>query len=130
MGNKDSQLPRWTTLLFDALIAVPLLTLLNLYSYVVRARVILGHWPAPGNPPYPVGFGFQSILVPLGAMASFESLVLAGLLVLWLALRGSDRHVLTSRPVATRILVFAIVWLAFFLLFRLDPGRFIAWIWD
>ncbi len=129
MEEVESSLVRFTSILFDALIAVPLLTLANLYLYVFRARVILGHWPSPGNPPYLVGFGFQAVLVPMGFVASVVSLVGATAAILWLALSGR-RWVLVSRPVVRRVLVFMVVWVVFFLLFRLDPGQFVAWIWD
>ena len=75
MKGVEGDLVRFTAILFDALIAVPLLTLANLYLYVLHARIILGHWPSPEAPPYPVGFDFQRVLAPMGAVASVVSLV-------------------------------------------------------
>ncbi len=129
MGKAEGEWVRFVAVLFDVLIAVPLLTLANLYLYVFRARMILGHWPSPGNPPYLVGFGSQAILVPMGAVASVVSLMGAAAVILWLVLSGR-RWALVSRPVMRRVLVFMVVWAIFFLLFRLDPGQFVAWVWD
>ncbi len=129
MKEVEENLVRDVAILFNVLISVPLLTLTNLYLYVLRARIILGHWPAPGDPPYPVGFHFQAVLVPIGFVASFVSLIAAVVVVLWLLL-GRRRDVLGSRPVVTRVLVFFVVWVIHFVLFRLDPGWFIAWVWD
>jgi len=108
---------QFVAIMLNVLIAVPLLTLINLYLYVIRARIILGHWPSPGNPPYPVGSDFQAILVPIGAVASVVSLIGAAIGILWLML-SRRRWVLVSRPVMQRLLVFVVVWVVFFLLFR------------
>ena len=129
MKEVEENLVRDVAILFNVLISVPLLTLTNLYLYVLRARIILGHWPAPGDPPYPVGFHFQAVLVPIGFVASFVSLIAAVVVVLWLLL-GRRRDVLGSRPVVMRVLVFFVAWGVLFVLFRLDPGWFIAWVWD
>jgi len=129
MGKVEDESVWFVTVLFDVLIAVPLLTLANLYLYVFRARMILGHWPSPGNPSYLVGFGFQAVLVPMGFVASLVSLIAAVVVVSWLLL-SRRRTVLGSRPVVARVLLFFVVWVAFFLLFRLDPGQFVAWVWD
>ena len=120
---------RSIAILFDVLIAVPLLTLANLYLYILRARLILGYWPAPGHPPYLVVPHFQAVLVPIGSVASFVCLIMAVAVVLWLLL-GKHLSVLESPPVVKRVLLFFAVWAILFVLFRLDPGQFIAWIWD
>ncbi len=129
MKPVKGDLVRFVAIMLNALIAVPLFTLTNLYLYVLRARILLGHWPSPGNPPYPVGSDFQAILVPIGAVASVVSLIGAAIVILWLML-SRRRWALVSRPVMRRLLVFVVVWVVFFLLFRLDPGQFVAWIWD
>ncbi len=64
-----------------------------------------------------------------GERSSVVSLVGATAVILWLAM-SVRRWVLVSRPVVRRVLVFMVVWVVFFLLFRLDPGQFVAWIWD
>lgn len=129
MKPVKGDLVQFVAIILNVLVVVPLLTLTNLYLYVIRARIILGHWPSPGHPPYPVGSDFQAILVPIGAVASVVSLIGAAIVILWLVL-SKRRWVLVSRPVMRRLLVFVVVWVVFFLLFRRDPGHFVAWIWD
>ena len=114
---------------FGVLTLFPFLTLAALYSYIVRARIILGYWPSPGNPPYPVGSQFHAYIVVFGA-AIFMPLALIAAVITVFGLLLRNRRMLISRSVIKRILIFAVLWLTCFLLLRLDPGHFLLWLWD
>ena len=115
--------------IFVALTAIPILTLLALYSYILRARLLLGYWPAPEHPPYPVGSRLHEYAVIFAAGAFMPAALLcAVILLLWLLLR--DRKTLISPSVARWIVIFFIVWIGSLFLLRHDPGNFLFWIWD
>jgi len=115
--------------IFAALTTIPILTLLTLYSYILRARLLLGYWPVPEHPPYPVGSRLHEYAIIFGAGAFMPAALLcAVILLLWLLLR--DRKTLFSPFVARWIVIFFIVWIGSLLLLRYDPGNFLFWVWD
>ena len=109
------------------LTAAPVVALAVLYSYVLRARLVLGIWPRPYAPDptalgAPVHLFLARILlaVPFAAAPVGLALAAAGLVL--------DRR--EAPRVIRRFLGFALVWGIWFLLMRLDPGEVLAWILD
>jgi len=130
MKESPKKTIREIELLFDVLALAPLLTLVAFYSYVLRARLILGHWPSPGNPPYPVGSRIHAYIAILGAFGLLPSAaIMAVAVVIWILLSGRG-WVLSKPSVAKRLAVFLVLWIVCYTLLRLDPGRFFLWFWD
>ena len=107
------------------LAAYPLAWLALFYAFVVRARLHLGHWPAPYQPdPKDLEFTFhhQAIWLGLGALP------VVALVTFVLAL---VRRRLADYPrtwPALTLLVLSIVMVI--ALGRLDPGNFFTWFAD
>ncbi len=103
---------------------LPLGYLALFYSYVLRARLVLGVWPRPYQPdPKDLGFHLHYLAVLLALPVW---LISPTLLLVWLLLwpRGQRKALLWP------LLAFLLIWLFGWLLLRLDPGQFGAWIMD
>ena len=112
---------------FAILAAIPLTALAVFYTYVARARLVLGHWPTPYNPdPKSLGFTVHYLAALILIPATFASVIMALILVVLLA----TRRLGSFRSARKRILLFAIIWSEWFLLMRLDPGHFLYWFMD
>lgn len=109
------------------LAAAPLLWALAFWSFVLRARIALGHWPYPYNPdPKDLGFPVHYMALIMGMPLSFTSVAMALILtaVFYQRLR-LDR----ARPALAAI--FGVLGVAGLLIWgRTDPGRFLAWLGD
>jgi hypothetical protein len=104
----------------------PMVACLVFYSFVLRARVSLGHWPRPYVPdPSDLGFGLHQVAAVLSfplamaSAASFVVLVLARLKVYW----RSSRHRLG-------VLSFALTFGLWLYVALQDPGDFLKWLMD
>ncbi len=94
------------------------------YSFVLRARLALGYWPQPYQPdPKELGFGIHYMAALLGLPLWMVS-PLAVLLLVILLPRSERRHA------AAPVLVFALTYLAAWLVLRADPGAFVSWFAD
>lgn len=83
-GQKTSSQPsllRKISPMVTAILATcPLMMLISLYSFVLRARIQLGRWPAPYNPdPKNLGFDLHYLQITMAAvttpLASFACLI-------------------------------------------------------
>lgn len=107
-------------------LALPLIFLLALYGYYVRARLVLGVWPYPYHPdPKSLGFVVHHVLVPLSAVQMLISpLALLGVI----AFRPLTAH---ERSIVQRVgVAFATLYVLTIALVRADPGRVLEWFLD
>ena len=112
---------------FAILSAIPATALAIFYTYVIRARLVLGHWPTPYNPdPKSLGFSVHYLAALILMPATFASAIMALILVVLLA----TGRLGSFRAARKRILIFVIIWSVWFLLMRLDPGHFMYWFMD
>jgi len=105
--------------------ALPLVELVLFYSFVLRARLSLGIWPAYNHPdPKLLGFGFHYDLVApfliLFLWSAIPVLIIAG--VLWLG----------SRRLSWWVVFFPVMvsFAGAFALHYFDPGGFFGWFID
>lgn len=105
-------------------IAVPLGSLALFYSYVLRARLALHTWPQPYQPdPKDLGFDLHHLAATFALPLWLISPAL--LPAVWLLWPRRQRTALLAPFVA-----FLLIYLAGWLLVRLDPGHFLAWFMD
>jgi len=94
------------------------------YSFVLRARLALGTWPLPYQPdPKALGFDIHHAAVLL-ALPLWMVSPLAVLLLVALQPRFGRRKIVLP------VLVFALLYLAAWLVLRMDPGAFGYWFAD
>lgn len=98
--------------------------LILFYSFVLRARLDLATWPLPYQPdPKDLGFGLHYAAVLLGLPLWMVS-PMAVLLLVALQPRFGRRKIVLS------VLVFGLLYLAVWLVLRMDPGSFMVWFMD
>ena len=104
----------------------PMVACLVFYSFVLRARLTLGHWPRPYVPdPSDLGFGLHQLAAAISfplAMASAAGFVVLVLARLKVYLRSSRHRV--------GILSFALTFVLWLYVALLDPGDFLKWLMD
>ena len=107
------------------LAAFPVAWLGLLYAFVLRARLQLGHWPAPYRPdPKSLGFGLHHQAIWLGLFA-VPYIAGAGLA---LALLGRATGMYRG---LWRVLGLLLISLTIFILvLQLDPGNYFEWFAD
>jgi ABC-type dipeptide/oligopeptide/nickel transport system permease component len=107
------------------LAAYPLAWLAQLYLFVLRARLHLGHWPAPYQPdPKDLGFTFHHQAIWFGLMA----LPVVALAAIVLSIVGW--HLAVYRRIWPVITLLASSVVLVVALGRLDPGDFFVWFAD
>jgi hypothetical protein len=98
--------------------------LILFYSFVLRAQLALGYWPQPYQPdPKDLDFGLHYAAVLLGRPLWMVSPA-AVLLVVALQPRFGRRKLVLPA------LVFGLLYLAAWLVLRMDPGAFGHWFAD
>jgi membrane-associated PAP2 superfamily phosphatase len=103
----------------------PLAWLVLLYLFVIRARLELGHWPAPYQPdPKTLGFTFHHQAIWFGLMA----LPVVAILTIALSIAGRRLAVYHRIWPALTLLVCSVVLVV--VLGRIDPGAFFEWFAD
>jgi hypothetical protein len=98
--------------------------LILFYSFVLRARLALGYWPRPYQPdPKELDFSIHYLAALFGQPLWMAS-PLAVLLLVMLLPRSERRRA------AAPVLLFAVTYLAVWLVLRVDPGAFVYWFAD
>ena len=111
---------------FWLLSLVPVLWLIIVYSFVPRARLVLGYWPSPYQPdPKDLGFDWHYSAIWVGIPAVIASAVWLLALVL-VRLRRHLRGAAYRLGLVFYTLTFAAWWCAWIF----DPGRFFYWLVD
>jgi hypothetical protein len=114
-------------ILYYTLALWPLIILAAVYTLSWRAASFIGHWPRPSldDPKFivPVSDWFYDTLYP-AIWYSFGGLTLALVLLVPLAL------VLRRKMSLFKIILLAGVFVAGFLLLRMDPGSRLYWFFD
>ena len=106
----------------------PTAAILLFYSYVLRARLVLGYWPVPYQPdPKELGFIFHHIAIYL-------SFILVGISLQWMAfiflmMLCFNRKVPGVNYWANGLLFFS-TYILWYVSFKLDPGQFWKWFFD
>jgi len=107
------------------LASYPLLWLALFYCFVLRARLKLGYWPEPYHPdPKRLGFDLHQLVLFWGIMA----IPVVAFMAFGSALIGSSEN-RRGRLLFTLALLVLVAG-GWYLLVRLDPGRFFAWFLD
>ena len=103
----------------------PFLLLIVFFSYVLRARLFLGHWPSYNQPdPKQLGWWIQHSFLQLGFIA-FPAVALSAII---LAIVGRFHR--RDFPVWTILAITALACGVLIAFARVDPGGFIVWFWD
>jgi len=103
----------------------PFVLLAVFFSYVLRARLFLGHWPSYNQPdPKQLGWWIQHSFLQVG----FVALPAVALGAVILAIVGRFQR--RDFPVRTIIAIAALACGVLIAFARVDPGGFIAWFWD
>lgn len=109
------------------LAATPFLWTLLFWSFVLRARFSLGHWPAPYQPdPKDLGFVVHYYLLLAGMPLALAAAVVVPAVVLFFY-RTLSRSL--ARPGWAAVLA-AVGGAGLVLWGQLDPGRFLTWLGD
>jgi len=96
-------------------------------SFILRARLALGHWPSPYQPdPKDLGFDIHYYCTVIGSNIAVGAPALAGVMILFALVLRRTREV----RYGLGALVLAVGWMTLFVLARLDPGRFFEWFAD
>ncbi len=113
------------TCLTMLLAAYPMWGLLWFYSYVLQARLQLGHWPSYNNPdPQQLAWPVACLSLHLGLTLAPLAGILASVLIVVARLRSREFPVYTAAAVlilSQALLVAVSQW---------DPGDFFAWFAD
>ena len=111
---------------FWLLSLVPVLWLVILYGFVLRARLALGYWPSPYQPdPNDLGFNWHYSAIWVGIPAVIASAIwLVGLVLIRL------RQHLRSAKYRLGLAFYATTFAAWWCVWYLDPGRFLYWLID
>jgi hypothetical protein len=107
-------------------LAVAPVCVLICFSYALRARLELGHWPTYGNPdPKTLGWSVHHQLVFLSMFLVAPALVISGLSGIWLIFRGNPRS-------GARFAIFSVlIWTGMVWLGHCPVGdEFCAWFFD
>ena len=117
-GERGSWLP-W------GLAAIPFLWMAAFWSFVLRARVAIGYWPAPYRPdPQDLGFDIHHFLLVAGMPLALTAAILAPALFLWPRAAGRSRPQVVAALLALGGGAILIVW------GQTDPGSFLYWFGD
>lgn len=116
---------QFALILLLLLAGYPLGVVVSLYSFVLRARLKLGFWPAPYRPdPKELGFDLHYLGVMLALITfPFVTLVCVGWI---LAARVRCRDF----PMGPMLAYAGGCAALGFCLLRLDPGNFVEWFFD
>lgn len=108
-----------------ALGLAPIGILVWFYLYVIRQRLLLGHWPRPSQPdPKDAGFVLHHLSLVLGmTLIPGISLMTVGLI---LHRRSVDPRFRWMPALLVALASFATFWGVV----RLDPGHYVDWFWD
>ncbi len=107
-----------------SLTLVPVLSLAAFYSFVLRARWAIGHWPTYNHPdPKLLGFQFHHVAVTL-LMVVLPVAGLVALGYLGATLRQPSRQSKSMRWAMIALFGLAVV------LWTADPGGFVNWFAD
>ncbi len=109
--------------------AAPGVWLVLFYSFVIRAYCTLGYWPQPYLPdPKDLGFVWHHLAIWLSFPAML-ALLITGLLAM-LAGAILPRVQLQIQMTRAGLWFFGLSFAAWWILVRLDPGRFLEWFVD
>ncbi len=104
----------------------PTASLVLFWSFVLRARIVLGRWPTPYNPdPKDIGY-WHYVVVFYGIIAALLSVPL---LLAAAAVAGYRRPKAWWRLVLALLLCLGVL-AGSIVLYRLDPGGFSEWLAD
>lgn len=102
----------------------PTLWLFIFLTFVLRARISLGHFPYPYNPdPKDLGFDLHAWMIYLVFLGSMATVV-----IFPLALRYVKQFGIRVRRIYS--LIFAASWTLIVVLCVFDPGQFLTWFLD
>ena len=103
----------------------PFLLLTVFFSYVLRARLFLGHWPSYNQPdPKQLGWWIQHSFLQLGFI-SFPAVALSAVIF---AIVGRFHR--RDFPLWTIIAITLLACCVLIAFARVDPGGFIEWVLD
>ena len=107
---------------------MPPVSLVLLYSFVIRVRLDIGFWPWYANPdPMQTGFVNHATIVGVSLLLTLLSPV--GIIVLWLFCMSENyrRH---RKRIHVSMIFFLVLYFAWFILLYFDPGSFLDWFLD
>jgi hypothetical protein len=109
----------------NGLATFPIVWLLLLYLFILRARFYFGHWPSASDrmAKY-MGFSVHQSLIVYGALAA--PWIAVGVAIAAVILRRRDPTFRVSEPLA----ILAVSVLVSVALLAIDPGRFVLWFMD
>jgi hypothetical protein len=101
----------------------PALVVLNLFSFVLRARLQLGRWPEPYRPdPKSLGFDFHHDQIFFGLVA-----VLPVAMVTFFGLVFTRK---VAERFSVRLMVYLVPLAGMIVWWMCDPGHFLEWFLD
>jgi hypothetical protein len=110
-----------------SLAATPFVWTILFWSFVLRARVALGHWPAPYQPdPKDLGFAVHYYLLLAGMPLALAAAIVVPIVVV-LGFRSPTRSRARARWAATLAIAGG---LGLVLWGQTDPGQFLSWLGD
>lgn len=113
--------------LYVFLSTIPGWTLLFIYTFVLRAYIVLDRLPTPGNPdPFVLNFHVHQTLASLFQFVVIFSFVF-WLGFTWIAYR---KRIFSERFLITHIVIYTVLYISFFLVRLNDPGYLFAWLAD
>lgn len=105
----------------------PTAAILLFYSYVLRARLVLGYWPVPYQPdPKELGFIFHHIAIYLSFLLVGISVIGMAFIFLMLCVNRKVRGV----NYWANGLLFLSTFILWYSSLKLDPGQFWEWFFD
>jgi hypothetical protein len=121
---------RWPSILrftLTGLSLTPVVSLAIVYSYVLRARLVLGYWPLPYRPD-PKSLGLE--LHYAVALLSMACVPAAGAGVAYLLACGRHELSLAGASWRRNLILYGTGLITWFAAARLDPGAFWTWLFD
>jgi hypothetical protein len=107
------------------LAAIPFLWMAAFWTFVLRARVALGEWPAPYRPdPKDLGFDIHYVLLVAGMPLALAAAIVAPALLLRPRAEGRSRRQIAAALLALAGGAILIAW------GQIDPGSFLYWFGD
>jgi len=106
-----------------SLAATPTVWLLLFGLFVLRARLVLGRWPAPYQPdPKDLGFDFHHAAIVVGMPLMFTAVLCVTALTLIVHRPPRRQWLVPAVAVAGLVLVMVLA--------RVDPGHLFTWLGD
>jgi hypothetical protein len=129
--DKISVVLRWVERVLDwvfwGLSMTPFLCLCMWYSFPIRARIALGHWPSYDHPdPKTLGFDIHHGMAVLSLLLFIESFLVFPLVCVIHWRRLGD----PETPHWLGVIGFLIAYSVGMILFRTDPWDFGGWVFD